>query len=853
MKLLLLFAALIASAQERTPDPLKMPRATPAEETQAKRIDLNLLGKTNSAAGESRRNENIHFNLIDNNALKELNVRLGTTATITEFRPERGYFGVEYGNAPTPVLHVSALARTAAGWHGTLFESHQNSVFSARSFFQVGGVKPARDNEYGLNTGVPLWRGARLTVSGSQQKIRGSVNGNVLVPGPGERTPLSTNPAVRALISRWLAAYPAELPNRTDIDPRALNTNAPQRIDSNNATVRVDQEAGTRDRVALSYNNTSQYVQAFQLVAGQNPDTDTRSHTARATWTHQWDANTLMEVSAGFDRIGSFLHPEPNAVGPMVSISGLETLGPLAIIPIRRAQNLFKEAGTVRRVAGRHQWTAGFQVLRRQLNGIETDAHRGFFGFASDFGRSAIQNFLLGTPTQYIRSIGDTHRGFRDVEMQFYAGDNWKASSNFTLNYGLRYTPVTTPVEVNNRNQIPYGTQAANVGPMLGLAYRMPGAWGVIRAGYGLEFGEIYPVTFQQVRFSPPGSSKVVVTAPDILDPLNSPGADPRGNLYLLDPHLRTPYEHQYNFSWEPDLSTRWRVQLGYVGSRAQRLLIMWYLNRAVAVPGIPQTTATINDRRPDQRYADIRWVLNGSRAYFDALRATLLLREWKGLSLDASYWFSKSIDLGAAYSATAYDVDSRLSRSQSMFETQKDMKSVSTFDQPHAFLVRGGYSAPARLGRWNLASVILLKSGSPFTVAAGSDGPGYGNVDGNGGDRPNLLDPTILGRSIDNPDTSRALLPRSAFAFIRPTQLAGNLGRNTFRRGGYRNVNASITRQWPLPHEMQCTLRAESINLFNTPQFAAPGTDLTSANFGQITNTLNDGRTFRFGVTLGW
>ena len=38
-----------------------------------------------------------------------------------------------------------------------------------------------------------------------------------------------------------------------------------------------------------------------------------------------------------------------------------------------------------------------------------------------------------------------------------------------------------------------------------------------------------------------------------------------------------------------------------------------------------------------------------------------------------------------------------------------------------------------------------------------------------------------------------------------------------------------------------------ESINAFNTPQFARPGADLSGANFGVITNTLNDGRTFRF------
>jgi hypothetical protein len=51
----------------------------------------------------------------------------------------------------------------------------------------------------------------------------------------------------------------------------------------------------------------------------------------------------------------------------------------------------------------------------------------------------------------------------------------------------------------------------------------------------------------------------------------------------------------------------------------------------------------------------------------------------------------------------------------------------------------------------------------------------------------------------------------------------------------------------------VRLTFRAESINLFNTPQFAEPGFELANPNFGQITNTLNEGRTFRFSLQLGW
>src|SRR5881409_2055176 len=115
----------------------KQKEEEPQQSEGNKRIELNLLGKTDAAAGESRRNENIQFNLVDNNALKELNVRLGTTATIVrEFSPGSNYFGAEFGNAPASLLSVPAGLKRAS--HGSLQISHLNSVFSARSFFQVG-------------------------------------------------------------------------------------------------------------------------------------------------------------------------------------------------------------------------------------------------------------------------------------------------------------------------------------------------------------------------------------------------------------------------------------------------------------------------------------------------------------------------------------------------------------------------------------------------------------------------------------------------------------------------------------------------------------------------------------------
>jgi hypothetical protein len=295
-------------------------------------------------------------------------------------------------------------------------------------------------------------------------------------------------------------------------------------------------------------------------------------------------------------------------------------------------------------------------------------------------------------------------------------------------------------------------------------------------------------------------------------------------------------------------------MQLGYVGSRSLKLFQMWFENRAAPVPGIDQTTATINQRRPDPTVLEVFRLLNSSRSYYDAGRVSLVLPSWRGLSVDTSYWFSKSIDLGNDHTATLSGADARTGRSQGLL-AHEDLKGLSSFHQPHALLARVSYAMPKPLPRvfrgWTWNWILLAKNGTPFSVESGSDAPGFGNVDGQGSDRVHVIDPSVLGRAAGNPDTSAEMLPRSAFAFMAAEEDRGSLGRNTFRRGGIANVNASMSRSFRLGGDKALAFRSEAINLFNTPQFAEPSKELTSPSFGQITNTLNDGRTVRFLLRL--
>lgn len=839
--------------------PAAAPAATPVASEAARRAELNLLGTADAASGESKRNENVQFNLVDNNAQKELATRLGTSATLLkEFQAERNYFSAEFGNAPSPILHTER--QKGSGVHGQLFYRHLNSIFSARSFFQVGGVQPARENEFGFGFSASPWKNARLSLEGSQRRIRGQVNGNVLVPLVSERTPLATNPAVRAIVQQILDAYPLAPPNRTDIDPRMLNTNALQSIDGDTAGVKLDQRVSSKDQLASSYQFVGQKVLAFQFVRGQNPDTTTKSHRGRLTWTRSISATTILDATVGVDRVGVLIVPGRGHIGPSVFVSGgaLTTINSSTQVPIDRAQNEFREGVRLRMLRGRHTITLGSDLLRRQLNGYDSDNHLGTLSFRANFGTDAITNLRLGQPTTAWRAIGIIHRGFRTWESNTYVADTWRATTNLTVTAGLRWRPITRPTEVNGFTQVPYGNDWNNLGPLVGLAYRSD--WGVWRASYGLFHGEVFPATYQQMRFNPPWNVKHVINDPDITNPLRAVDltAAPRGVFYSIDSELATPYTQTANLVWERSFAKKWNLQAGVLSSRSKKLLLHWYENRARMVPGMPLITGNINQRRADERYTDIRRVVGSGKAWFDAARITLTTNGWHGLTLESSYWFSKNIDTGADYTSTAYDMDSFRGMSQSEANVASDLRGLSRFDQPHALLNRVNYLTPKannRLlrwaGAWDLGAIILLKTGTPFTVNSGSDAPGYGNVDGANGDRVNLVDRAILGTVIGNPDTSKQLLPRSAFSFMPVGATTGNLGRNTFRRGKIANINASVERAVRLPNELELRFRAESVNLFNTPQFAEPGFALADANFASITNTLNEGRTLRMGLTV--
>jgi len=813
------------------------------------------------------RNENVPIYQIDNNAIKEANIRLGGSFTlIAEPIAERSYFGGEFGQSPTALLVPQTVERRP-GWHGELFEWHQNSVFNARTFFQVGEVKPSRRNHYGFRFSTPLGNRTYLSADGSQRKVRGMVNGNVLVPLASERTPRAADPKVRAEIARFLRAFPDELPNRPDFDPRALNTNAPQHVDQVIGALRLDRELIGAGKLTLFYQQNRMSEDAFQFVAGMNPDTDI--HTQRAQAGYSFSPSAAMEVTLGFtfQRTRSVLEAEPNAVGPRARFGyQIQELGPDSEFPVDRAFNTFRGgAWATRRLnGGRHSLSFGAEATRIQLNSTEGRDLRGYYFFGNNFGRTAIENFLHGTPSFYATTLGFLPRGFRNWSAAAFVADRWQVHPRLQLYVGLRYSLLSRPVEVNRLDRIPYPCDCNNFGPRFGLAWQAGWGW-LLRTSYAVSFGEIPPVTYQQIRNNLPLVRYVQVQNPDFLDPLRGADLDnPNGRAVptFLAPDLVSPYAHQYNLTLERKFGRETQLRLAYLGSRSLKLMNAFILNRAEPVPGIPLTLDTVDERRPDPRYYETIHLVNGGLGYFNAGQASLETAPVFGLRASVSYTFSKAIDEGSDYTGTAANRDLTRGRSQWQWENFADKRGLSSFDSPHAFLLSYTYDLPrvapngfaARLlNGWQLAGAVLLKSGTPFTLYVGSDAPGFGNVDGGPSDRPNILDPSILGMTVGHPDTAPLILRRERFSFIVPGERRGNLGRGTFRKAPIHNWNASINKSWQVSgaREWLLLVRGEVYNLTNTPQFDEPQRNLTSPSFGRITNTLNDGRVFQLGLQL--
>lgn len=525
-----------------------------------------------------------------------------------------------------------------------------------------------------------------------------------------------------------------------------------------------------------------------------------------------------------------------------------------------------------------------------------------------------LATFLLGGPTSG-EAVRYPFLDYRATNTGLYAQDDWKLTSRLTLNLGLRWELESAVTEATNQLsnfeptlQVPLGgltvrgalrypgvdgvprgfrdNEYTNFGPRVGVSYQLTPAT-LARAAYGLYY---LPGTGNFVQLAAAGfrQQTPMVTSidggltpfrtvsnpfPDGITP--APGSS-RGALTGLGTgvqgelrDLKVGRSHQWNLNVQRELPGNWVVELAYVGNRGRHL---WAPRAFDYLPASARQLGSQLQQQVSNPFVGL--ITSGPLAQPTVTRATLIdtyphflgasgLDDWAestyhaatvkterrfsaGLSVLASYTWSKLRDNNIGNGSNGFTAGG--SEGVQNWDDLDAEYAVSSNNLPHRFVAAVLYELPlgrqgprlvrTLIGGWHLTGIVTAQSGN--TIAVTQNAPAFG------GFRPNLVgDPRVEDPTIDR------WLNREAFQPIAPFTL-GNAPRNlpTVQTDGLFNVDLAVLKSLPIKRT-RLELRGEFYNLLNSPQFGAPGTNISAGNFGVVSSTANRPRQIQLAVKL--
>ena len=168
-------------------------------------------------------------------------------------------------------------------------------------------------------------------------------------------------------------------------------------------------------------------------------------------------------------------------------------------------------------------------------------------------------------------------------------------------------------------------------------------------------------------------------------------------------------------------------------------------------------------------------------------------------------------------------------------------MNLAFTYSLPFQFQGRGmKWLAQQTLGGWAVSGIATLASGMPLSVT-GVNGRPYRvhspSLGGSVGSR--LGDKTNSSGQVLNPyfdTTAFVSLPNQYTVASDGPEL------DDLRAPGTRTLNASLFKSFPVRERLKLQIRLDATGVTNTPNFAAPGTNMNqAATFGVITSATGN------------
>ncbi len=553
-------------------------------------------------------------------------------------------------------------------------------------------------------------------------------------------------------------------------------------------------------------------------AASASAGLDNTDQTIAASNVAAFSSRLVNETRAQFTR-SSLAAPPSDPIGPAVSISGVASFGTLSGSPTARLNNLYEIADNLSYQLGAHAIRAGADFLYNDDTITYPRSIRGSYSFSS------LANFLTGTYNNsgFTQTFNNSVVSQTNPNAGIYAQDEWKPNSHLTVNLGLRYDLQflkTIATDTNNFSPragfawSPFASRNTVVRGSFGLFYdRVPLralANSILSAGNTVNVANLSQIS---ISLSPTQAGAPVF--PNILSSLMLPPGV-LFNFSTMNRHMQNAYSEQGSFEIEHRLNASSTVSVGYEHLRGLHLIVSVNQN-------VPSCVAagSNNGCRPDPNIGNNSQYSSLADSHYDGLHVSFMQRPVRWGSFRVSYTWSKALDnVGEFFFSAPID----------NFNLWQDY-GRSDDDQRHRLVFNGTIhsSMDKAISPWQrishgfqLSGMLQYYSALPFNIGTGAT--------------------TIQGTS------------------ARPTINGAFISRNAGTGFDFFNVNARLSRLFPIGERVRLEGIAEAFNLFNhlngvtlngtfgTGQYPAS----PSPTFKQIT-AVSDPRTFQLALRLSF
>jgi hypothetical protein len=410
--------------------------------------------------------------------------------------------------------------------------------------------------------------------------------------------------------------------------------------------------------------------------------------------------------------------------------------------------------------------------------------------------------------------------------------------------------------------------QWGQIQPRVGIAYRMTDKT-VIRTGAGRYFTKLGVSDSVFLGGNPPFQPTANVSFGNA----DNPGGTTANSLPLTvttqSKAFKNPEAWAWNFTVEREIPFNSLLTVGYVARRGLHLQREANINQptpdvVAANPGV-----NIDALRPYKGYNSIRETDNVAKSMYNSLQISLNKRFGHGLMFGLAYTLSKSMDDGSAQRDIIPDT-----------YYAHNLWSQSDFDVRHIFVANYVYELPffsgktnaagKVLGGWQLSGIVQAQSGTPSSVAVGTDYVGVGQ-DGsisNGGQFWSYSTVNVQGNTALNSNSDpnywfqTCSVSVSAFSqcaasggtpfFQQPTKgqfVHQDNIRNIIHNPGFSNWNLGLFKKIAITERTGFQFRAEAFDVLNHPNLGGANFNPTSSTFGKITGKTGDVRNMQLSL----